>query len=291
MRALSVPFAAHLASGVGALAHVWRIARKDGAVFALTDHDRPILFDGLLAAPQRGLDGGALEKSVGLSVDTASVSGVLDDDAISEDDLARGLWDGARVDIYRVDWRAPHERAHMFAGALGEARRGVHGFELEVRGLQAPLNRPTGRVFSRSCDADVGDARCGVDLDAPAYRGFGAVTEILGARSFRASGLGGFANGWFTRGVLAWTLGGAGEVAAHSLSTSGVVIELLDDPGPALIVGAAFSVRAGCDKRMETCALKFGAIANFRGFPHMPGNDMLQAGPGPSVNDGSSRWR
>jgi len=34
-------------------------------------------------------------------------------------------------------------------------------------------------------------------------------------------------------------------------------------------------VTAGCDKRAETCSGKFGNIANFRGFPHIPGQDAV----------------
>ena len=46
-------------------------------------------------------------------------------------------------------------------GWLGEVRRGAQAFEAELRGLQAALNVPVGRVFSRFCDADLGDARDG----------------------------------------------------------------------------------------------------------------------------------
>ncbi|MGE3292612.1 MAG: phage BR0599 family protein, partial [Geminicoccaceae bacterium] len=36
-----------------------------------------------------------------------------------------------------------------------------------------------------------------------------------------------------------------------------------------------FTIRAGCDKRMETCGAKFANTANFRGFPHIPGQDAV----------------
>ena len=39
--------------------------------------------------------------------------------------------------------------------------------------------------------------------------------------------------------------------------------------------GDALIVRAGCDKRLETCAAKFANVANFRGFPHIPGQDTV----------------
>jgi uncharacterized phage protein (TIGR02218 family) len=35
-----------------------------------------------------------------------------------------------------------------------------------------------------------------------------------------------------------------------------------------------FSVLAGCDKAFSTCKKKFDNALNFRGFPHLPGNDV-----------------
>jgi uncharacterized phage protein (TIGR02218 family) len=270
---------------------VWRVERRDGEVFAFTDHDRPLAFDALVAEPVVGLTGGAVEKSIGLSIDSASVAGALASEAIAEADLARGLWDDARVDIYRVDGSAPDERVHLFAGRIGEVRRGVSAFEAELRGLQAALNKPVGRVFSRFCDADLGDARCGKDIETAAFRGEGVVTEVLGASAFRADGLEAYAEGWFAHGRIVWTGGGQSEVAVHRNAEDGAEIELVDSSS-LLSVDAEFAIYAGCDKRFETCRAKFANSVNFRGFPHMPGNDAMQARPAPGDKlDGGSRFK
>lgn len=292
MRVLPEPIAAAIAEGVTTLAHVWRLTRRDGAVFGFTDHDRALMFDALMCEPVTGLSVGAAEKSLGLEVDTASMTGALTSEAVTEEDLARGLWDGARVDIYRVDWRAPDQRVHLFAGRIGEVRRGVQAFEAELRGLQAALNVPVGRVFSRYCDADLGDARCGKDIETSVFRGEGVVAEIIASAAFRAEGLDDFADGWFSRGRIVWDGGGASEIAVHRSSAGGqALIELLDAPTIALALGAAFAIYAGCDKRFQTCRAKFANAANFRGFPHMPGNDAVQAGPVTGERlDGSSRF-
>ncbi|MBC7767546.1 MAG: DUF2163 domain-containing protein [Phycisphaerales bacterium] len=290
MRNIPEVLAARLASGVTTLAYVWRIVRRDGEAFAFTDHDRALPFEALTCEPMAGLVAGAIEKSLGLGVDTASVSGALSSVAITEEDLARGLWDGAQVDLFRVDWSDPSLRVHLFAGRIGEVRRGVSAFEAELRGLQAALNTPVGRVFSRFCDADLGDARCGKDVSTSAFRSEGVVSEVISNAAFRAVGLEGFAGDWFTRGRLSWDAGGEAEVSEHRIEADAVVIELLDAPGAVLASGAAFAIFAGCDKRFETCRAKFGNTPNFRGFPHMPGNDALQSGPVAGERlDGSSR--
>ncbi len=289
MRAIPSGLQTRLDAGVTTLAHVWRVTRADSAVFGFTDHDAPLVFLGVPCAPESALIGGVLEKSVGLAVDNASVGGALDGNAISEEDLARGVWDGARVDLYKVDWSAPELYVHLFAGRFGEARRGAQGFEIELRGLQASLNKSVGRVFSRFCDADVGDARCGVDLSSSAYRGDGVVIEAISARAFRASGLDAYDDGWFARGRIVWDEGGASEVSAHRARGDGAIIELVEPPGFGLAPGQTFTITAGCDKRFATCQAKFANGLNFRGFPHMPGNDAVQAGPAESGNDGGSR--
>lgn len=288
MRDIPEALAAKLAAGVTTLAHVWRVERRDGATFAFTDHDRPLAFDDLTAEPLQGVSAGAIDKSIGLNADSASITGALSSAAITEADLMRGLWDGARVDIYRADWNAPEDRVHLFAGYIGEVRRGAHAFEAELRGLQAALNVPVGRVFSRFCDADLGDGRCGVNIETPEFSCEGEVVEVLGSNAFRASGFADFTDHWFARGRIVWADGGESEVATHRAEGADAVFELLD---PVLLtLGATFTVYAGCDKRIETCRAKFANVVNFRGFPHMPGNDALQAGP-PSGQtlDGGSR--
>lgn len=53
------------------------------------------------------------------------------------------------------------------------------------------------------------------------------------------------------------------------------VLTLLEAPVRAIAGGDGFIVRAGCDKRMETCGAKFANVASFRGFPHIPGQDAV----------------
>jgi uncharacterized phage protein (TIGR02218 family) len=291
MRVIPETLAAKLAGGVTTLAHVWLITRRDGEVLGFTDHDNALTFDGHLCEPATGLVAGAVEKALGLSVDTASLSGALSSEKISAEDIAKGLWDGARVALYKIDWADPTASVFLFSGKLGEVKRGAHAFVAELRGPQAALNIPVGRVFARFCDADFGDARCGADADDPAFRASCNVSAIVDTRSFRTGDLSAFADGWFTRGRLIWASGGEGEVAVHRREGADAFIELLDSAGPALTLGAAFEIVAGCDKRFETCRIKFANALNFRGFPYMPGNDAMQAGPqAGAALDGASRY-
>jgi uncharacterized phage protein (TIGR02218 family) len=56
--------------------------------------------------------------------------------------------------------------------------------------------------------------------------------------------------------------------------------------------GDTFAITAGCDKRFATCVEKFANADNFRGFPHMPGNDFITGYPtrGDPKNSGDGLW-
>jgi uncharacterized phage protein (TIGR02218 family) len=44
--------------------------------------------------------------------------------------------------------------------------------------------------------------------------------------------------------------------------------------------GVRVRLTEGCDKRFETCRVRFANSVNFRGEPHLPGNDLLTRYPG-----------
>jgi uncharacterized phage protein (TIGR02218 family) len=294
MRALDSDFAAHLSSGATTLATCWKIARADGAVIGFTDHDRALFFDGVTYAPDSGADAAALQSSADLSVDNSEIAGALSSDALSAEDLGAGRYDGASVEIWRVNWADVSARALLKRGVIGEVVREGARFRAEIRGAAEALDRVAGRVFQRGCDAVLGDARCKVDLSAPAFRGAGVVAAVLDDQRFLASGLSGFASGWFAEGALAWVSGeNAGtksHVKAHDKNAGADALSLWLPAGRSVAAGDAFTVTAGCDKRHETCAAKFSNLINFRGFHLMPGDDFAVSYPLKSEkNDGGKR--
>jgi uncharacterized phage protein (TIGR02218 family) len=181
--------------------------------------------------------------------------------------------------VWRVNCQAPSQRVLLRRGAIGQIRRGRLAFVAEVRSLAHVLGQTVGRTFQGSCDAALADARCRVDLEDPAYRGHGTITAVVGDRGFTAAGLDGFASTWFALGTVEWTsganVGRRMEVADHSVSGATVTIMMLEAPVRPRAVGDTFVIRAGCDKRIETCRAKFANVLNFRGFPHIPGKDAV----------------
>ncbi|MFG1288101.1 DUF2163 domain-containing protein [Xanthobacter versatilis] len=281
MRTLPSVLAAHLASGATTLCFAWRVTRRDGLVTGFTDHDRDLVVDGVTCKAASGISGSQSTLASGLSVTGAEVSGALSHDALSEDDLAAGLYDGAAIDHLLVNWQDPAQVLLLRRGTIGEVRAQDGVFTAEIRSLSDGLNQTRGRLLSSSCDADLGDARCGIDLTLPAHAASATVVAVEGVLSLRVTGLSAFAEGAFARGRARLSSGAnAGfvtEVKAHLVDAEGVLLRLWQRPPFAVAEGDGITLTAGCDKQFATCRDRFSNALNFRGFPHMPGNDFVIA--------------
>ena len=284
-----------LDSGVTTLARAWTVTRADGVRLGFTDHDRALAFDGVVHEADSGLTAQAVEQATGLGVDSHSVEGALRSEAISDADLERGLYDGAEIAFWLVDWTAPATRMLIARGRVSAVRRGAQGFEAEIAGLAEAVNQPRGRVHARTCHRRLGDAGCGVDLADPAHRGAASVAGVAGT-VLTVTGLAGFASRWFDRGALTWqsgaNAGATHHVQAHRAEGGTVTLALWQAPAMAVAPGDALVVTAGCDKAFATCREKFANHLNFGGFPHMPGDDWAVAYPNTGEgHDGGSLFR
>jgi uncharacterized phage protein (TIGR02218 family) len=285
-----------LDGGATRLARCWRLARRDGVVMGFTEHDRTLSFEEIDYEPDAGFAPSALETATGLSADTHEVTGALSSARITEADIARGAYDGAEVALYLVDWSDPEVRLLISRGLIGEIRRSDGTFAAEITGLSDRLQQPVGRAYLPTCDCRLGDARCKVNLGLPQYRGAGIVTALAASQQFSVTGLYGFPESWFTGGRLVWTTGAnaglAGHVKSHMPAGAETMVELWLSPPMPIASGDAFEVTAGCDKTAATCIAKFGNLLNFRGFPHMPGDDVVASYPNTGgVHDGGSLFR
>ena len=168
----------------------------------------------------------------------------------------------------------------MRRGAIGQVRRGRLAFVAEVRSLAHVLNQTVGRTFQHACDAELGDARCGVDLEDPAYKG-----DRLGHRAHRRPQLHRL-RARRLRGRLVHPRPADLDQRRRTPAASPRSRATTSSPARAgsrcsrrrcgrSRAGDDFVVRAGCDKRLETCRDRFANVVNFRGFPHIPGQDTV----------------
>ncbi|TPE50718.1 DUF2163 domain-containing protein [Amaricoccus solimangrovi] len=295
MRILDAALRAHLEGGATSLCRCWLARRADGRAFGFTDHDDDLSFEGQMFRAGSGMDASALKSATGLSVDNLSVIGALTDAGVTEADIGAGRFDGAEVLHWLVNWRAPEQRILVFRGTFGEISRKDGGFEVELRGPAEALNLPVGRNLLRRCDATLGDTRCGVDVSDAAHSAVARVRNAKGARVSLAE-LGHFEAAWFTGGRVVWRSGAnvglEGRVKVDAVEAGGRLLVLWQEPAFTPEPGDEAVVIAGCDGLAATCRAKFGNFLNFRGFPHIPGEDWVTAYPREGeVHDGGSRSR
>src|SRR5690348_5935160 len=124
MKNISSDLQAHLNSGTTTLCWCWKIVRGDGTALGFTDNDVAVSFDGVTYEAASGFTASEVQSTLGLAVDNLTVLGALSSGAITEGDLADGLYDNASIEIWRVNWGAPNQRVLMRKGNLGEVKRG-----------------------------------------------------------------------------------------------------------------------------------------------------------------------
>jgi uncharacterized phage protein (TIGR02218 family) len=241
MRQIPDALAAHLEGGATTLCRCWSLTRRDGLVLGFTDHDRDLAFDSITYAATTGLEAAESAAELGFAIGGGEVAGAFAAIGLNEADLARGLYDDARVAIWLVNWADIAQRLLLETGFVGEIRRSDLAFTAEVRGLAKAFDDERGRLYMRSCSADLGDARCGVALSAVNA----TVASTDGRIGLTAPALAGHADGHFTGGRLIFTsganLGFASEVKSHADAGGIVAIGLWQAP-PGPICSANFQM-------------------------------------------------
>jgi uncharacterized phage protein (TIGR02218 family) len=253
----------------------WRLDRADGAGLGLTSHDSPLNKDAINYRPTPGIVPASVTRSLGLEPHSGEVAGALSADALEEKDLALGRWDGASVRLFAMDWKAPADPAiELLGGELGEVTIDGEKFSAELRGAAAALEVPVCPSTSPQCRAQLGDKKCRVDLagrSTPAVVTSSSEGELVLDHAVGEE---------YLLGRLRYMSGANCGRSTIVIAVAGDIIRVRDLPRAPIEDGCRVELREGCDKRFATCIERFDNAANFRGEPHLPGNDLLTRYPG-----------
>ena len=257
------------------IAFCWRLERRDGAGLALTSHDRPLDFDGVRYEPTPGITPAAIRSELGPEPNLSEIHGSSSSEAISAADIAAGRWDGAALSLAAIDWQAPVAGAlELMAGELGRVSSKDGAFEAELIGTAAKLQRPICPFTSPDCRAELGDPKCRVDMAGRRMRA--AVTGVAGHLVEVDQPV----DDRFRFGTVRFLTGPTNGERRSILAAAGHQLTLRSAPVGEVAVGTAVELVEGCDKTLGTCSARFGNAVNFRGEPHLPGNDLLTRYPG-----------
>jgi len=170
MKSASAGLAAHIASGSPlTLATCIEITRTDGQVFRFTDHDRDLVLAGDTYLAARAYAREAVSAASDMSVSESEIVALLDNAAITAADIRAGAWDSARFRLLLVNWTDLSQGSiTLRTGWFGRVQpRDDGSARVELRGLAQSLQQQVVRSYGPGCDADLGDARCGMPMRPP----------------------------------------------------------------------------------------------------------------------------
>lgn len=293
MKTITPALAAHLAQDTTTLCTAVKITRRDGLVLGYTTHDIALTIDvdglGLVTyTPVHGYKRSAIASQLGLSTDNVDLEGLLDDEALTDQDLLNGLYDGAEVKFMLLNWQDLSQGiVKLRRGLVGQVTLHRTTYVAEVRGLMDWYAQVIGELYTPDCRADLGDSRCTVDLAS--FRVTTSVASLadhsftvdLDGTPYQAVPADG--SPWFAGGAVLWMSGANTGVRAEIkdwLPASATVTLFLPPTFP-VQVGDTLILEAGCDKRLQTCIAKFANVLNFRGEPYLPGLNKALDYPNP----------
>lgn len=162
MKTLSTALDNHFGSEVTTLAMCWKLVRKDGLTLGFTSHDQDITIDDVFYDSTHTFTNSAISSNSDMSVDNLDVTGVLDADAITLEDLRNGLFNFASIYIFAINWADLSQgQLALRRGWFGEVTVAQNGmFHAELRGLTQALSHNYIESFTPECRADFCDQRC-----------------------------------------------------------------------------------------------------------------------------------
>lgn len=254
-----------------------------------TDHNQNLVIpdDGTYLAAG-GFSASARQRQEGLQTRNLDCVGVINSDAITQEDLRAGRYREAQIEEQAVDWRYP--MAGPIYGVtywIEEVTFDGSQWNAKVSDISRWLRVSVGDVYARNCRYDLGDTGCKVNLAAITVSA--SVTTIDNQRKlFRASALTG-ADNKFQYGKIVWTSGDndglISEVKAYVSATKQLKLQLVTPFD--FQIGDTFDIYPGCGKTTEYCKGTSGTqgrpwannLVNFGGFPTIPGTDKILQTP------------
>lgn len=174
MKTISIALDATMRGELMGRAVLLKMTRTDGVIVAAANHDRNIIFDGVVYLAKSGGTETDVATSAALNVDNASQNGVLSLDSITDDDLHAGLYDNAAMSLFAVNYRDLSQGAYSLRdGKIGQVTTERNTWVAELRGKMEALQRTFGNLYVPMCPYNLGDfpfpapgrGRCTVDLN------------------------------------------------------------------------------------------------------------------------------
>jgi len=276
-RTLNGTLSTNIIDGCLTLCRCWEIVKVSGGTLRLTDHDTDVEFLGETFASDGGFTISNLESGENLAVDNAEMKALLKTNLVEQGDILSGEFDNATVRVFLVNFTTPANYTQLPGAYLSRMTNGDEdSATFELMSISNRLNQNTGRVVIPTCDADVGDSRCGVNLTA--FTVTSTITAVTSQSVFTDSARG-EADDFFNYSKLTFTTGNNTGRSYEIKDFASGVFTLQEPTLSPVQVGDGYTTHRGCDRTKATCKDVFSNLDNFRGFPFNIDEIELMSGP------------
>lgn len=245
-------------------------------VFRYTSHDSILRIkeeDGLSYdySPAGKLELTATESTLGLAVSNFQFTAFVDDDALLDDELKKGVFKSAKIQVYLAYWKNSRVAAlPLKQGWVGEIVQDNNSYRTDIRGIAQLLAQKFIDSTSIDCRYIFGDQNtCRISLvdrqiDA-------TVTAVTSDSEFVIDD---FDGKDFKYGEVLFLTGDNEDIAIEVAQQDETTIQLFLPTPNQIAVGDTLRLTVGCDKTYISCKA-FNNTPNFGGEPFLETTDSL----------------
>nr|WP_298117452.1 DUF2163 domain-containing protein [uncultured Pseudomonas sp.] len=264
----------------------------DQPIVRLCDQPNPVaMTNGEVYQVESGYEFSGLSSSTDFASSSLDLSGILQIGAVSQDDLASGVYDNARVYIFATSWvqgQSIEDEEEQGLFFFGKVQFDDGRYSVQLMDGKDMLSQSTGRTYAPTCSWTLFDqsingriiatsrSRCTGPRstpDGPAIADYlvtGSLTSVTSQYVFADSGRT-EPDDWFGYGEIMFTTGANVGLRPSQIKVfAGGQIELHEALFYAPQVGDEYKMIPGCRKRPVDCATKFENKINFSGQDHLP---------------------
>ena len=259
----------------GTIARLLKITCTNGTVYAFTDHDRDLVVDSVTYVPAPGLAAVSYVATSDVEVSSQQAGAAMVD--VPEEDLLGGVFDDAEVEASWASWANPaYGKVVTFSGRIASIDWDETAFKAEIMSFMKQLELNIGQVYTASCRHELyGSVSVGkvgaCTVNPAAFTFTGTVASVVTPKwKLTYSGAAAAqADGYFSNGTITFTSGILNGLTYPIKKDASDTLDLVLPTMKTFAIGDTFTIRAGCDKTLETCKTKFNNVLNFGGFPHI----------------------
>lgn len=251
-----------------------RIVPKIGSPIYLTHHVRDLSMSGHTYLSSSGYDFTGYSAGTSMSpamIDLAGISGLA---GIDHDEVASGIFDGARAYLFATTWTNPVEdQEPIMASLLGKTTMSDERYQIEDMALIDALNQSVGKTYTAACPKTFGGTEYGgCNKSLASVTVTGTLTGVTSRSIVTDSARAGDAADYYGAGTIQFTgvSANAGLKPLEIKSFSAGVIETFEPFYYTPVVGDTYTMIAGCRKDLVSCRDKHNNVVNAGFFLNIP---------------------